>query len=187
MVISGPSGVGKGTLIGEVLPRLQHTVLSRSATTRTRRAEEKEGREYYFLTPGEFEERVKAGDFLEYVSYGNNRYGTLKSEVVRRLESGQDVILEIELEGARNIRRQMPEAVLIFIAPPSIEELRARLAGRNTEADAERNVRLERAGEELASQKEFDYIVVNQTVSQAADELEQFIKSSRAEISGRKS
>ncbi len=111
----------------------------------------------------------------------------MKSEVVRRLESGQDVILEIELEGARNIRRQMPEAVLIFIAPPSIEELRARLAGRNTEADAERNVRLERAGEELASQKEFDYIVVNQTVSQAADELEQFIKSSRAEISGRKS
>ncbi|MCL4472442.1 MAG: guanylate kinase [Actinobacteria bacterium] len=173
--------------MGEVLPRLEHTSLSRSATTRPRRAEEIDGREYYFLTPDEFEERVKAGDFLEYVSYGNNRYGTLKSEVVRQLDSGEDVILEIELEGARNIRKQMPEAILIFIAPPSVEELRSRLAGRNTEADTERKLRLERADEELASQKEFDYIVVNQTVSQAADELEEYIRSSRAEISRRKS
>ncbi len=97
------------------------------------------------------------------------------------------MILEIELEGARNIRRQMPEAVLIFIAPPSVEELRDRLAGRNTEAGAERKARLERADEELASQNEFDYIVVNQTVSQAAAELENIIKSSQARLSGRKS
>lgn len=107
--------------------------------------------------------------------------------MVRQLDSGEDVILEIELEGARNIRKQMPEAILIFIAPPSVEELRSRLAGRNTEADTERKLRLERADEELASQKEFDYIVVNQTVSQAADELEEYIRSSRAEISRRKS
>ncbi len=142
------------------------------------RAEEQQGREYFFLTPEEFEERVDAGDFLEHVSYGSNRYGTLRSEVVKQLDAGKDVILEIELEGARNIRRQMPEAVLIFIAPPSVEELRARLAGRNTEADAEREVRLARADQELASQAEFDYIVVNRTVAQAADELESMIRSS---------
>jgi len=170
--------VGKGTLINEVLPRLEDTLISRSATTRPKRAEEQEGREYYFLTPGEFDERVAGGEFLEHVTYGSNRYGTLRSEVIRQLESGRNVVLEIELEGARNIKQGMPEAVLIFIAPPSVDELRSRLAGRNTEADAERKVRLERAEEELASQHEFDYIVVNKTVEQAADELEQVIKSS---------
>ena len=152
-------------------------MLSRSATTRPRRNEEKQGREYYFLTPEEFEDRVKAGDFLEHVKYGANRYGTLGSEVVKQLDTGKSVLLEIELEGARNIRSRMPEAVLVFIAPPSVEELRLRLAGRNTEAGAEREVRLERAGEELASQDEFDYIVVNRTVDQAAKELEKVIKS----------
>jgi guanylate kinase len=102
----------------------------------------------------------------------------LRSEVIRQLESGRNVVLEIELEGARNVRQRLPEAILIFIAPPSVDELRSRLAGRNTEADAERKVRLERAEEELASQHEFDYIVVNKTVEQAADELEQVIKTS---------
>lgn len=150
--------------------------MSRSATTRPRRAEEQEGREYYFLTPEEFDERIISGDFLEHVTYGSNRYGTLHSEVIRQLESGRNVMLEIELEGARSIRQRMPEAVLIFIAPPSVEELRERLAGRNTEADAERKDRLERAEEELASQHEFNYIIVNNSVDQAADELEQVIK-----------
>lgn len=126
---------------------------------------------------------MKAGDFLEHVHYGANRYGTLRREVVRQLESGKNVLLEIELEGARNIRRQIPEAVLIFIAPPSVAELRSRLAGRNTEADAEREVRLERAGEELASQDEFNYIVVNRTVDQAADELEKVIRSMQVKTS----
>jgi len=179
-VISGPSGVGKGTLISKVLPKLENTMLSRSATTRPRRKDEQQGREYFFLTPEEFEERVGAGDFLEHVSYGANRYGTLKSEVVKQLDAGRSVLLEIELEGARSIRRQMPEAVLIFIAPPSVEELRARLAGRNTESDDEVKSRLERAEEELASQDEFDYIVVNQSVAQAAAELEEVIRSNQS-------
>ncbi|MDO8735657.1 MAG: guanylate kinase [Thermoleophilia bacterium] len=177
-VISGPSGVGKGTLINEILPRLEDTALSRSATTRPMRAGEQEGREYFFLTPDEFDQRIAHGDFLEYVTYGSNRYGTLRSEVVRQLESGRNVVLEIELEGARNIKQKMPEAILVFISPPSVDELRSRLAGRNTEADAERKVRLERAEEELASQHEFDYIVVNKAVVQAAEELERLIKSS---------
>jgi len=139
---------------------------------------EQEGREYFFLTHEEFEKRAAQGDFLEHVTYGSNRYGTLRSEVIKQLEEGRNVVLEIELEGARNIRRKMPEAILVFIAPPSVDELRSRLAGRNTEADAERKARLERAEEELASQHEFDYIVVNKTVEQAADELESLIRSS---------
>ncbi len=129
------------------------------------------------MSPEEFEDRVKAGEFLEYVKYGSNRYGTIRSEVDEELDAGKSVILEIELEGARNIRKLMPEALLIFIAPPSMEDLRARLAGRNTEVDSEREVRLLRAEEELASQAEFDYIVVNQTVDQAAKDLEKVIRS----------
>lgn len=141
------------------------------------RGDEKQGREYYFLSPEEFEERVNQEDFLEHVTYGSNRYGTLKSEVERHLSTGRNVIVEIEVEGARNIRRQMPEALLIFIAPPSIEELGRRLKGRNTEASAEIETRLAIAREELAAKEEFDYIVVNNDIGQAADELERFINA----------
>ena len=177
IVISGPSGAGKGTLIGRVLPRLKDTSLSRSATTRPRRPDEVQGREYFFLTSGEFEQRVKQGDFIEHVNYGSNSYGTLRSEVEKELAAGRNVILEIELVGARNVKRQMPEAVLFFIAPPDFEELARRLKGRGTEADTEIAARLERAREELASQHEFDYIIVNRTVDQAAADLLTAIQS----------
>lgn len=175
LVISGPSGAGKGTLINRVLPHLKDTALSVSATTRPRRQDEQQGREYYFLTPDEFEARVKEGDFLEHVRFGSQRYGTLKSEVAKSLDSGKSLILEVELEGARAVRRRLPEAVLIFIAPPDFDELKRRLTDRNTEVAAEIEARLDRAREELASQDEFDYIVVNQTVDQAADELREII------------
>ncbi len=178
LVISGPSGVGKGTLINEVLPRLERATLSRSATTRPRREHEQQGREYYFLTDDEFDEKVRRGEFLEHVRYGSSRYGTLISEVEDKLRDGRDVILEIELEGARAVRRRMPEAVLFFIAPPDISDLRDRLEGRDTETAADIEIRLDRAEEELASQKEFDYIVVNDSVARAADELERSIKDS---------
>lgn len=177
-VITGPSGVGKGTLICSILPRLENTVLSRSATTRPMRDGEQQDREYNFLSQKEFDRRVNEGDFIEHVKYGSHNYGTLKSEVEENLRSGRNVILEIELEGARSVREEMREAVLIFIEPPSMEELHKRLAGRNTEESAEREVRLQRAREELAARAEFDYIVVNQTVAQAADDLEQIIKTS---------
>lgn len=176
-MISGPSGAGKGTLIGEVLPRLGNTALSKSATTRPRRQDEQQGREYHFLTPEEFEKRMEEGDFIEHVKYGSNFYGTLRSEVEKNLRAGQNVILEIELEGARNVRRQIPGAVLIFIAPPDFEELSRRLTERNTETPEAIAARLERAGEELAARKEFDYIIVNDTVDKAADELENVIKT----------
>lgn len=177
IVIAGPSGVGKGTLIAAVLPRLADTLLAKSATTRPRRGDEQQGREYYFLSPTEFEERVKQGEFIEHVQYGANRYGTLSSEVEGHLGAGRNVLLEIEVEGARNVRRQMPGALLVFIAPPSVAELGLRLAGRKTETDAEIQARMERAGAELAAQPEFDYIIVNQEVDQAADELESAIKA----------
>ena len=177
IVVSGPSGAGKGTLIGRVLPHLEKTVLSTSATTRPRRPDEVNGREYHFLSPEEFEDRVNKGEFLEHVTYGSNSYGTLRSSVEEELEAGRNVILEIELEGARNVRRLMPEATLIFIAPPDLEELERRLRIRSTEADAEIAARMERARVELAARNEFDYIIVNRIVDQAAAELEKAIKS----------
>jgi len=170
--------VGKGTLIEKVLPRLKNTILSRSATTRPIREGEKQGREYLFLSTHEFEQSVNKEEFLEHVGYGSHQYGTLRSEVEGNLYSGNSVILEIELEGARAVRAAMPEAVLIFIEPPSMDELHHRLKGRNTEESSERKTRLERAREELAAREEFDYIVVNHEVDQAADDLEQVITSS---------
>lgn len=177
IVIAGPSGVGKGTLIAEVLPRLAGTVLSRSATTRPRRADEEQGREYYFLTPEEFEKRVTQEDFIEHVQYGANRYGTLRSEVERQLQEGHHVMLEIEVEGARNVKRLFPDAMMVFIAPPSVEELARRLTGRQTESAAEVEARMERARQELAAQQEFDYIVMNQDIKMAADELYHVIEA----------
>lgn len=177
IVIAGPSGVGKGTLIAEVLPRVKGAVLARSATTRPMRSDERQGREYYFLSPEEFEERIKKEEFIEHVQYGSSRYGTLRSEVESNLRAGRNVVVEIEVEGARNIRRQIPQAILIFIEPPSIEELGRRLRDRNTETGADIEARLVRARDELAARKEFDYIVVNKDIGQAADELERVIKS----------
>lgn len=181
IVVSGPSGAGKGTLIGRVLPRLDNIHLSVSATTRPRRQDEQDGREYYFLSGEEFEERVRQGDFIEHVEFGFNRYGTLKSEVEKSLAAGRNILLEVELEGARAVRRQIPGAVLIFIAPPSYEELRRRLTDRDTEAENEIAARLERAREELASKEEFDYIVVNKEVEPAAAALERIINDSLKE------
>ena len=128
-VITGPSGVGKGTLIERLLDAVPELELSVSATTREPRAGEVDGRDYHFLTPEEFERRVEAADFLEHATYSGNRYGTLREEVERRLAEGRSVVLEIEVQGARQVRAAMPEAVLIFIAPPDPAALRERLEG----------------------------------------------------------
>jgi guanylate kinase len=181
IVIAGPSGVGKGTLINLVLPRLENTILSVSATTRPRRADETDGREYFFLSREDFDARVGRNEFVEHVNYGKHSYGTLHSEVEKNLGEGRNVLLEIEVEGARNVRGLYPDAILIFIAPPSLEELERRLAGRQTETPAEIASRIDRAGQELAAQDEFDYIVINQDINQAAAELEYLIKSNLQE------
>ena len=178
-VIAGPSGVGKGTLIARVLEQMPELAVATSATTRGRRASEHDGVEYHFLSGDEFERRVGAGEFLEHVTYVGNRYGTLRSEVERRLADGQSVVLEIEVVGAREIKRQLPDAVTVFVAPPSMEELERRLAGRNTDSPDMIRDRLKIARDELDAQSMFDHVIVNRDADTAAQELASII---RAEI-----
>lgn len=170
-VITGPSGVGKGTLIRELLSRVPELELSVSATTREPRAGEVDGRDYHFLDPEEFAARADRNEFLEHAAYSGNRYGTLRSEVERRLDAGHSVVLEIEVQGARQVRAAMPEAVLVFIAPPSPETLRQRLEGRGTDSPEAIDERLRTAEIELDAQQEFKHVVVNDELERAVEEL----------------
>jgi guanylate kinase len=176
-VITGPSGVGKGTLIRVLRERLPELELSTSATTRQPRGGEADGRDYHFLTPEEFADRADANEFLEHAAYSGNRYGTLRSEVEGRLAEGRSVALEIEVQGARQVRAAMPEAVLVFIAPPSEEALRERLEGRGTDSPEAIDERLRTAELELAAQQEFKHVVVNDELDRAADELERIVRA----------
>lgn len=176
-VITGPSGVGKGTLIRGLLERMPELELSVSATTRNPRPGEENGVAYHFLTPEAFEERVAAGDFVEHARYSGNRYGTLRSELERRLAAGAGVVLEIEVQGARQVRAAMPDAVAVFIAPPSREALRARLVGRGTDSSEQVDERLRTAEQELEAQPEFAHVVVNDRLEQATDELADIVSS----------
>jgi guanylate kinase len=176
-VITGPSGVGKGTLIERLLDAVPELELSVSATTREPRAGEVDGRDYHFLTPEEFRRRLEAGDFLEDASYSGNYYGTLREEVERRLAEGRSVVLEIEVQGARQVRDAMgDDAVLIFIAPPDEAALRARLEGRGTDSPEAIAQRLRTAEVELAARSEFPREVVNDEVQNAASKLERLVR-----------
>lgn len=159
--------------------RLDHVVTSVSATTRASRPGEVDGREYHFLSEAAFRAAVAKGDFLEWVEYSGNLYGTLRSEVEAKLADGDDVILEIELTGARAVRTAMPEATAVFIAPPSMAELAVRLRGRRTETAAAIARRLERAETEVAAAEEFDHVVVNDDAGRAADEVAVIIEARR--------
>jgi guanylate kinase len=170
-VITGPSGVGKGTVIQALRDRVPGLGLSVSATTRAPRPGERDGVAYHFLTRDQFCERVAAGDFVEHADYSGNRYGTLRSELEERLADGIPVLLEIEVQGARQVREQMPEAVQVFIAPPSREALRARLLGRGTDTPEQVDRRLETADDELAAQPEFAHVVVNDRLEDAVEQL----------------
>lgn len=176
-VITGPSGVGKGTLIGELLKRVPGLELSISATTRGPREGEVDGRDYHFLSPDEFARRIEAEDFLEFATYSGNRYGTLRSEVERRLAEGHSVVLEIEVQGARQVRAAMRESVQVFIAPPRPEILRERLEGRGADSSEAIDSRLEVAEQELAAQDEFAHLVVNDDLGRAADDLEGIVRA----------
>ena len=176
-MITGPSGVGKGTLIRGLLERVPELELSVSATTRRPRAGERDGIDYHFLTPEEFEQHVTAGDFLEHATYSGNRYGTLRSEVERRLKEGRPVVLEIELQGARQVRQAMPDAVAVFIAPPSRDALRARLIGRGTDTPEQVDERMRTAERELEAQPEFSHVVVNDRLEQATDRLVAIVRT----------
>ena len=175
-VITGPSGVGKGTLIRTLRERVPELALSVSATTRAPRPGEEDGRDYHFLTDEEFERRVREGDFVEHARYSGRRYGTLRSELERRLAAGEPVVLEIEVQGARQIREAMPEAVQVFIAPPSEEALRTRLVGRGTDSPEDVELRLRTAAEELAARDEFDHKVVNDRLDDAVQDLVDIVR-----------
>jgi guanylate kinase len=169
-VVTGPSGAGKGTLVKALLERfdqLEHTV---SATTRERRPGEEHGREYWFLSPDEFEARVAAGDFLEHVEFAGNRYGTLRSELDRITDRGHVPVLELEIEGARNVRDQIPGAVPVFVTAP-LDELEARLRERATENSGEIGERLAIARRQLAQAGEFEHVVANDDLARAVEEL----------------
>jgi len=171
VVITGPSGVGKGTLIRSLRERMPELELSVSAATRRPRTGETQGVDYHFLAPAEFDEHVRAGDFVEHADYAGARYGTLRSELETRMAAGAPVVLEIELQGARQVRQTMPSAVQVFIAPPSLEALRARLVGRGTDDTAQIEARLRTAEREVAAQDEFAHVVVNDRLEDAVDEL----------------
>jgi guanylate kinase len=175
-VITGPSGVGKGTLIRTLLERVPELQLAVSATTRRPRPGEAHGVDYHFLSGDEFERRVRADDFVEHARYSGRRYGTLRAELEQRLAGGHPVVLEIEVQGARQIRERMPEAVQIFIAPPSEEALRARLVGRGTDDPDEVAARLDTARAELSAQGEFGHVVVNDRLEDASNALEQCVR-----------
>lgn len=170
-IVTAPSGTGKGTLLKRVLAADSHLFLSISATTRTPRMGEQDGVHYYFLSQNEFERRVQAGEFLEHASYVGNWYGTLEAPVQEQLARGNDVILEIEVQGAMAVHKKRPDAVLIFLAPPSFEELERRLNARGTENAQNLRARLETAHSELTQAEKFDYIVINDSLDQAVREL----------------
>jgi guanylate kinase len=175
-VITGPSGVGKGTLIRALRERVPELELSVSATTRSARPGETQGVDYHFLSDAEFVRRVDEEDFVEHAEYSGRRYGTLRSELEERTRGGIPVLLEIEVQGARQVREAMPEALQIFIAPPSEDALRARLVGRGTDDPEQVARRLAVAREELAAKDEFAHVVVNDRLEDAAAELERVVR-----------
>ena len=176
-VITGPSGVGKGTLIRSLLQQVPELEVSVSATTRPPRPGEVDGVDYHFLTEAQFDERLAAGDFVEHASYSGHRYGTLRPELEGRLEAGVPVVLEIEIQGARQIREAMPDAVQVFIAPPSPEALKARLVGRGTNSPRDMDARMRTAREEMEAQAEFPHVVVNDRLETAVGELVAIVRS----------
>jgi len=176
-VITGPSGVGKGTLIRLLRERVPNLELSVSASTRPPREGEEDGRDYHFLSGEEFAARADAGEFLEHAAYSGNRYGTLRAEVERRIAAGGSVVLEIEVQGARQVRAAMPEAVLVFIAPPDPSSLRQRLEGRGTDDAEAISERLRTAEIELDAQQEFKYVVCNDDLERARDQLVEIVES----------
>lgn len=177
LVVTGPSGVGKGTLIENLRQRVPELELSVSATTRKPRPGETHGVDYWFLPDEEFDRRVADGEFVEHAAYSGRRYGTLRSELTERVERGVPVVLEIELQGARQVRATMPEALQIFIAPPSFEALRTRLVGRGDQETLQHlDARLQTAREELAAQDEFAEVVVNDRLEDAVARLEEIMR-----------
>lgn len=181
IVISAPSGTGKGAILADFNEKYfdDKIIYSISATTRSPRPGEEHGVNYYYISKDEFKSKISQGGFLEFAEFCDNFYGTPKDAVMNALENGVDVILEIETVGARKVKKNYPEAVMVFVLPPSMEELKSRLVGRGTETEESVNKRLEAAKNELKLASEYDYVIVNDVVEDASYELNLIIKSQR--------
>ena len=175
-VVSGFSGAGKGTLMKELLRRYDNYALSISATTRQPREGEKDGEDYFFLSKDKFQQMIEEGQLIEYAQYVNHYYGTPKSYVEQKMAEGKDVILEIEIQGALKVKKRFPEALLVFVTPPSAEELRRRLVGRGTEMIEVINARLRRAAEEASGMEAYDYLLINDEIDTCVQQMHQLIQ-----------
>ena len=182
IVFSGPSGVGKGTILAKYMQGRSDICYSVSATTRAPRPGEVDGRQYFFLTRQEFEKMIEEGRMLEYAQYNGNYYGTPSRFVEEKLQAGVDVVLEIEVQGAAKVRAACPEALLVFVLPPSFETLRSRLTGRGTEDEATVQKRLNAALDELRQASAYDYVIVNDDLDQAVEELSAVVKAARCSV-----
>ena len=183
LVVSGPSGVGKGTIDGQLLKTHENMVLSVSCTTRGPRPGEIDGVHYSFISQERFEEMIREDAFLEYMHvFGMNYYGTPAEPVFRQMAEGKDVLLEIDVQGAMRVKEKYPQAVLVFIAPPSLEELRNRLVGRGTETPEAIEKRLNTVRAELQRLKDYDYMVLNDTVEQAVERMEAILTAEKCKV-----
>ncbi|HDD35492.1 MAG TPA: guanylate kinase [Candidatus Desulfofervidus auxilii] len=186
-VISAPSGAGKTTLIRLLKSRFPKIVFSVSCTTRSPRPKEKHGKDYFFIKENEFKEMIRRGEMLEWAKVHGHYYGTPLKFVKERLAAGEDIILDIDVQGARQVKEKLPEATLIFILPPSWEELKRRLFKRSTESLEEINKRLKAAQKEIKAAETFDFIVINDEINKALKELEAIMLASKAKVEKRKS
>ena len=182
MVLVGPSGSGKGTVLKEVLKNNENTFLSISATTRNPRQGEENGKNYYFMTKEEFISLRDNDGFLEWAEYCDNFYGTPKKAVLDSLEAGKNIVLEIEMQGAKQVKKMYKEAVLAFITPPSMDILKERLVGRQTEDEETVNKRLKTAEEEIQFMKECDYVVINDILENAVEDVCSILRSESIRI-----
>lgn len=176
VVVSGFSGAGKGTLMKELLKQYDNYALSVSATTRQPREGEKDGEDYFFVSKERFQQMIEGNELVEYAQYVNHYYGTPKAYVEKRMAEGKDVILEIEIQGALKVKKRFPDALLLFVTPPSAVELRRRLVGRGTETIEVIGARLRRAAEEAAGMEAYDYLLINDEIQACVEQMHQLIK-----------
>lgn len=181
IVFTGPSGVGKGTVVKQLFQNLDNLIFSVSVTTREKRSGEEEGKNYFFRTNREFDELIQADKLLEWAEFVGNKYGTPKDFVFEKLKNGTDVFLEIEVQGALQVKEKFPEALMIFLLPPSIDELEARLRKRATEPEEKILLRLAKARDEMKYINDFDFSVINDSAQRAGKELREIILSRRIE------
>jgi guanylate kinase len=182
IVLSGPSGAGKGTICKEYLKSRENVWLSVSATTRSPRDGEVQGKNYFFIAKEEFERGIEKGEFFEYAQVYGNYYGTPKQKIMEKLDQGIDVILEIDIQGAMNVKKVYSDGVFVFILPPSMEELKRRIIGRGSETEESLDTRFKSAYKELNFVSEYDYAVINDVVESAAERIEHIIEGERYKV-----